>query len=86
MAIVDSVGYILIGLGVILAFYGEVRFLVVACHRNLWWFFGCLLVPLVAWIFLVLNFKATIRPFSLSLFGLLLAGLGGWMSGIVWPG
>jgi len=42
-------------------------------------------VPLVSWVFLFLNLKATIKPFGLSLLGLLLAGLGGWMAGVVWP-
>jgi hypothetical protein len=59
-----------------LGIYGEVRFLVVAWNRNLWWFFGCLFVPLVAWVFLFLNLRATLKPFALSLLGLLLAGLG----------
>jgi hypothetical protein len=78
-------GYILLAFGLIVGLYGEVRFLVVAYNRNLWWFFGCLFVPLVSWVFLLLNFKATIKPFGLSLLGLLLAGLGCWMAGVVWP-
>ena len=78
-------GYILMTVGFLVGIYGEVRFLVVAYSRNLWWFFGCLFVPVVGWVFLFLNFKATIKPFGLSLLGLLLAGLGCWMSGVVWP-
>ena len=70
-------------LGVIVCLYGQVRFLVVAYNRNLWWFFGCLFVPLVDWIFFFLNLKATIKPFALSLLGLLLAGLGAWMAGVL---
>jgi FtsH-binding integral membrane protein len=78
-------GYALLNLGVIVCLYGEVRFLVVAYKRNLWWFFGCLFVPLVSWIFFFLNLKATIRPFALSLLGLIVAVLGAWMAGVVWP-
>jgi len=78
-------GYILFAIGVIVAIYGEVRFLVVAYNRSLWWFFGCLFVPLVSWVFLFLNFKATIKPFCLLLLGLLVGGLGCWMSGVGWP-
>ena len=78
-------GYILLVAGFIVGIYGEVRFLVVAYNRNLWWFFGCLFVPLVSWIFLFLNPKVTIKPFGLSLIGILVAGLGCWMSGVVWP-
>ena len=76
-------GYGLMALGVIVCLYGQVRFLVVAYNRNLWWFFGCLFVPLVDWIFFFLNLKATIKPFALSLLGLLLAGLGAWMAGVL---
>lgn len=78
-------GYILLVAGFMVGIYGEVRFLVVAYNRNLWWFFGCLFVPLVAWVFLCLNLKATIKPFGVSLLGLVLAGLGCWMSGVIWP-
>ena len=80
-----TLGYILLVLGLIIAFYGQVRFLVVAYSRSLWWFFGCLFVPLVDWIFLFLNLKATIKPFALSLLGLGMAGLGAWLAGVVWP-
>jgi len=80
-----ALGYVLLTIGVILSIYGEVRFLVVAYNRSLWWFFGCLFVPLVALVFLCLNLKATIKPFSLALLGLLLAGLGCWMADVVWP-
>jgi hypothetical protein len=78
-------GYILLGVGLLVGLYGEIRFLVVAYSRNLWWFFGCLFVPFVAWIFLFPNFKLTRKPFCVSLVGLLVAGLGCWMSGVVWP-
>ncbi len=78
-------GYILLAVGLIVGLYGEVRFLVVAYNRDLWWFFGCVLVALVSWVFLFLNLKATIKPFGLSLLGFLLAGLGCWMAGVAWP-
>jgi len=77
--------YALLILGVIAFLYGQIRFLVVAYNRNLWWFFGCLFVPPVAWLFFFLNLKATIRPFAISIGGLIMAGLGAWMSGLVRP-
>jgi hypothetical protein len=39
----------------------------------------------VDWILLFLNFKATAKPFGLSLLGLLVAGVGGWMARVAWP-
>jgi hypothetical protein len=34
-----ALGYALLALGFIVGLYGEIRFLVVAYNRNLWWFF-----------------------------------------------
>jgi hypothetical protein len=80
-----TLGYIVLVLGLLVWLYGELRFLVVAYHRNLWWFFGCLFVPLVSWVFLFMNWKATTRPFMLIAAGLIVAGLGAWMAGVVMP-
>ena len=78
------IGYILLIVGFIFCLYWQIRFLVVAYNQSLWWFFGCLFVPFIAWIFLFLNFKVTRRPFGLSLLGLIVSGLGGCMAGVVW--
>ena len=77
-----TLGYVLLAFGLIVAFYGDVRFLVVAYNQSLWWFFGCLFVPLVGWVFLFLNLKSTIKPFGLSLLGFILAGVGVWLAGV----
>jgi len=82
---VVPLGYILLIVGFIVGIYGVAKFLVVAYNRNLWWFLGCVVVSPVALVFLFLNLKATIKPFGLSLLGLLVAGLGCWMSGVGWP-
>lgn len=75
-------GYALLVIGVIACLYGQIRFLVVAYNKNLWWFFGCLFVPLVDWIFLFLNLKATVKPFAISLVGLIMAVVGACLAGI----
>jgi hypothetical protein len=77
-------GYILLAIGFIIGLYGEIRFLVSAYNRNLWWFFGCLFLPVVGWAFLLLNFKAAVRPFAWFLVGLFVAGMGSYMAGIHW--
>jgi hypothetical protein len=82
---VIALGYILLAVGFIGCLYWQVRFLVLTYNQSLWWFFGCLFVPFVDWFFLFLNFKVAVKPFGLSLLGLLVAGLGGYMAGIVWP-
>jgi hypothetical protein len=50
-------GAILFGLGLIIWLAGELRLLVLAYQRSLFWCFGCLFVPFVSWIFFVLNVK-----------------------------
>ena len=68
-------GYILLAVGFMGCLYWQVRFLVLAYNQSLWWCFGCLFVPFVDWFFLFLNFKVAVKPFGLSLLGLLVAGL-----------
>lgn len=79
------VGYILLIASCIFGIYWQIRFLVVAYNRSFWWFFGCLFVPFVDWLFLFLNFKETRKSFAFSLLGLFVPGLGGWMAGVEWP-
>lgn len=79
-------GYILLTLGVTAGLYWQLRFLVLVYNQSLWWFFGCLFVPFLDWIFLFFNFKTAIKPFGLSLLGLIVAGLGGLAAGVEWPG
>jgi hypothetical protein len=75
-------GYIFLFVGIINSLFGDIRFLVIAYQHNVWWFLGCLFVPMVALIFFLLNSKATVKPFCLQIFGILLAGIGCWMAGI----
>jgi hypothetical protein len=77
------VGYILFLAGILISLVGEVRFLVVAYKHNVWWFLGCLFIPIVTLIFFLLNFKATAKPFGLQILGLIIAGIGGLMAGII---
>jgi hypothetical protein len=77
-------GQILLILGLAGALAGQAMFLAIAFKHSLGWFFGCLFLPLVDIIFLCLNFKATARPFGIAVLGLLVAGLGANMAGIVW--
>ena len=79
------VGYTLLAMGVTISLYGQVRFLAVAYRRSIWWLLGCLFIPLADWVFMLLNFKATRKAFALSLLGLVVAGLGAWLAGVVWP-
>jgi hypothetical protein len=81
-----AIGYFLLVVGIIASIVGELMFLVVAYKRSLLWFFGCLFVPIVCWIFFFLNMKTTIKPFTIQVAGLVLACVGGYISGVIWPG
>jgi len=78
------IGDILLALGLVLALMGYVKFLAVAFRRSLWWFFGCLFIPFVDIAFLLLNWKATAKPFGIGLLGLVIAGAGAGMAGVLW--
>lgn len=77
------VGQILLTIGLVVAVVGQVMFLRVAFKRSLAWFFGCLFLPWVDIIFLCSNFKATAKPCGIAGFGVLIAGLGANMAGLV---
>jgi hypothetical protein len=75
-------GYILLWLGCLTSIVGDIMFLAVAYKRNLWWFFGCLFIPIIALIFFFLNLKAAAKPFIIFVAGLLMAWLGAQLVGI----
>lgn len=63
--------------GIILAIVSGIWLLVIAFKENVWWGFGCLLVPFVSLVFVVLNFKKTWLAFALNLVaaGIILASV-----------
>ena len=75
-------GCIILALGCLTSLIGEVMFLAVAYKRSLWWFFGCLFIPIVDLIFFFLNLRATAKPFVIFVIGLLAAWAGAQLAGI----
>lgn len=80
-----ALGYMIFVFGLIVCLYGEARFLVVTRNRSSFWFFGCLFVPPLDLLFIVLNPRTTAKPLGLSLLGIVMAGLGNSMAGLEWP-
>jgi len=70
--------------GLVVALYWELRFMVVIYKFSLWWFLGCLFVPFADWAFVLLHFRICRKPVGLSLLGLLLTALGCWMGQVNW--
>ena len=74
-------GYILFGVGSLIGLFGDVRFLVVVYRHGFGWFFTCLFVPVVGWLFFLLHAKDAWRPAALSMAGFVIAGVGYWVGG-----
>lgn len=74
-------GYILLALGCVAALAGDIRFMVITYRHGFGWFFACLLLPFVSWIFFLLFTKETWKPVALALAGLAVAGAGYWLGG-----
>jgi hypothetical protein len=74
-------GSILFVLGLIVWVAGEVMLLAIVYRRSLVWFFGCLFVPFVGFIFFLLNVKQTWKPVVLATVGFLVTGIGYWVGG-----
>ena len=84
-SIIIVVGYVVFYVGLLLALAGDVGMLVIARRHGPGTFWGCLFLPPVLLLFLLLNLRATWRPFVLSLVGLVVAGLGSQVAGIEFP-
>jgi len=69
-------GGILFAIGLVIGLAGDVRFMVLTYRHGLGWFFTCLFLPLVSWIFFAFHFKEAWRPCIASIGGFLLAGIG----------
>ena len=72
---------ILFGLGLFMWLAGELRLLVLAHRRSLWWFFGCLFVPFVNWMFFLFNVNQAWKPLAMATVGFIVADLGYWAGG-----
>jgi hypothetical protein len=65
----EVVGMILIALGVIVSFVGFIRLLVVTFQESILWGLGCLFVPFVWVIFLIMHWDKAGKPFLIELAG-----------------
>lgn len=74
-------GSILFWIGLVIWLAGELRLLVLAYRQSLAWFFGCLFVPFVNWVFFLLNVKQAWKPVALATLGFFVTGVGCWAGG-----
>lgn len=78
-------GSLLLILGSILMIGGGIWLLVVAFQESLLWGLGCLLVPFVGLVFVIMNWSESKNPFFVQLAGLVLGVLGVVISGPTAP-
>jgi hypothetical protein len=76
-----TLAYFLFVLGCLVGLVGDVRFMVITYRHGLGWFFTCLFLPLVGWVFFLMHAKETWRPVALSIAGFIVAGIGYWTGG-----
>ncbi len=76
----EPIGTIIVVIGWIVAFVAAVAFLVTAFQESLLWGFGCLLLPIVSLIFLVMYWDKAGKPFLVWLAGLGILFLGSLLS------
>ncbi len=72
----DIIAFTLLLLGLVIFVVGGIGFLIAAFRESIWWGLGCLFIPIVQIIFLIVHWQATRKPFSLQLVGfvVILAG------------
>ena len=78
----EIIGMILMAIGGIIAIVGSIWFYIVAFSESIWWGLGCLIVPFVSLIFLIMYISDAGKPFLVSLGGGVLMGLGVVLAGM----
>ena len=68
----ETLGMIIWGIGGIVCLIGGIWFLVVAFRETIWWGLGCLFIPIVALVFLIMHWGDAAKPFFVSLLGVVI--------------
>jgi hypothetical protein len=76
-----ALGSILFWLGMIVWAIGDLMFLAVVFRYSLVWFFGCLFVPLLDWVYFAFNPQKTWKPTLIATVGCLMTAAGYWLGG-----
>lgn len=76
-----TLGLILLGIGVIVGLVGGIWILMLAFQESIVWGIGCIFVPFVSLIFVVMNWDEAKKPFLINLGGLALMILGSALGG-----
>jgi hypothetical protein len=74
--VVPVLGYVTVGLGYAIGIAGSVWLLVIAFQESIGWGLACLLIPFVSLIFVVTHLDQALKPFLVSLGGVVLVAIG----------
>ncbi len=76
-----TIGVVLLVVGIIIALIGGIWILVLAFQESALWGLGCLFVPFVSLIFVIMHWEIAGKPFLINLGGGAVALLGAILSG-----
>ena len=65
----EVIGVMLIAVGMVVSLIGGIWFLVVAFQESILWGLGCLFVPFVSLIFLIMHWDRAGKPFLIQMAG-----------------
>ena len=68
----EILGLTLSVIGAIVSLIGGIWFLVVAFRQSVWWGLGCLFIPFVSLVFLIMHWRDAAKPVFVSLLGTVL--------------
>ena len=74
-------GIALMVIGGIAMVVGGIGILIAAFHESVIWGIGCMLIPIVSLIFVVMHWQETKKPFLINVVGTIIFIAGGAMSG-----
>jgi len=75
-----GLGALLVILGLVIALFGGLMFLVAAFRESIWWGLACLFLPFVSFFFLIVHWRVAKKPFFLQLLGLAVMVIGAILS------
>ena len=73
-----SIGLLLVG--TLLLLVGAVGFLIASFRASIWWGLGCLFLPFVPLLFLIIHWRMAFKPFRLQVIGFLFCLIGSFLS------
>jgi hypothetical protein len=76
-----ALGNMIFWLGAIVWLMGDLMFLAIVFRCSRVWFFGCLFVPFLDWVYFAFNMRKTWKPIFIATVGTLVSVVGWWLGG-----